>query len=157
MWQLSLPGYPYNVKKTGNRWMIFDSFRRKFVALTPEEWVRQHYLHYLIEIKHYPSSLIAVEQQLTVNGLTKRCDAVLYNHQLNPEAIFEFKAPHVAISQETFDQTAVYNSILKVNFLFVSNGMDHFFAEVMNSEKSYLIQKEIPDYSVLQEISRKNY
>lgn len=156
MWQLSLPSFQYNVKKTANRWMIFDSFRRKFVTLTPEEWVRQHYLHYLTEEKHYPSALMAVEQKILVNGLTKRCDAVLYDSEMNPVAIIEFKAPTVAIGQETFDQAAVYNTTLKIQFFLVSNGIDHFFAEVDPVKKTYHIGKEIPDYEILQEKIKKS-
>lgn len=136
--------------------MIFDSLRRKFVTLTPEEWVRQHYLHYLTEENLYPSALIAVEQKILVNGLTKRCDAVLYDSEMNPVAIFEFKAPTVAIGQETFDQAAVYNTTLKIQFFFVSNGIDHFFAEVDPANKTYHIEKTIPDYETLQKKIKKS-
>lgn len=156
MWQLALPTYPYNVKKTGNRWMIFDSLRRKFVTLTPEEWVRQHYLHYLINVKNYPSALIAVEQQIVVNGQSKRCDAVLYDTTMNPVAIFEFKAPHVPISQHTFDQAAVYNSSLQLKYFFVSNGIDHFFAEVDPIEKNYRITNSLPDYLMFSKMIGKS-
>lgn len=136
--------------------MIFDPLRRKFVTLTPEEWVRQHYLHYIIEVKQYPSALIAVEQQISVNGQLKRCDAVLYDNQMTAVAIFEFKAPHVAISQDTFDQAAVYNSHLQLQYFFVSNGIDHYFAEVNQADRSYRIEKNIPDYVQLTEQIKKS-
>ncbi len=146
MWQLSLPDYPYNVKKVGNRWMIFDSIRRRFVTLTPEEWVRQHFLQYIIREKHYPATMIAVEQQIEVNGQKKRCDAILYTKDMNPLAIFEFKAPHVTINQSTFDQAAVYNSTLNIHNIFLSNGINHYFYKVSPLQQSYHIQAEIPDF-----------
>jgi hypothetical protein len=149
MWQLSLPTFQYIVKKTGHRWMIFDSFRKKFVALTPEEWVRQHYLHYIINQLHFPASLIAVEQQIDVNGQSKRCDAILYNNHMQAIAIFEFKAPHIVISQETFDQAAVYNSSLKLKYYFISNGINHYFTEVFDENKHYRIEQGIPDFDYL--------
>lgn len=151
MWQLALPAYQFNVKKTGNRWMIFDSLRKKFVALTPEEWVRQHFLHFIINHRNFPASLIAVEQQIEVNGQSKRCDAILYNKQMQAIAIFEFKAPQVAIHQQTFDQAAVYNSRLKLKYFFISNGMEHYFAEIIDENKRYRIEREIPDFQQLQQ------
>lgn len=150
MWQLSLPTYQYNVKKAGHRWMIFDTFRKKFVVLTPEEWVRQHYLHYITDQLHFPASLIAVEQQIDVNGQSKRCDAILYNNQMNAMAIFEFKAPHIVINQDTFDQAAVYNSSLKLNYFFISNGINHYFTEVIDENKRYRIEQGIPDFNYLE-------
>jgi hypothetical protein len=149
MWQLSLPSYPYNVKKNGTRWLIFDSLRRRFVALTPEEWVRQHFLHYIIHEKNYPASLIAVEQQIVVNGQHKRCDAILYNKEMEAIAIFEFKAPYVPITQSTFDQAAVYNTKLNIHNIFLSNGMNHYFYKVSPLQKTYHIQTEIPDFHQL--------
>lgn len=149
MWQLSLPSYPFNVKKNNGQWNIFDIFRKKFVRLSPEEWVRQHFLHYLINEKGYPASLIAVEQQIDVNGLKKRCDAVLYNYRMEPQAILEFKAPQVKISSATFDQAAVYNSVLKIEYYFLSNGSEHYFVKLSSSTKSYNISTEIPTYEAL--------
>jgi hypothetical protein len=149
MWQLNLPSYQYNVKKTDNRWMIFDSLRKKFVTLTPEEWVRQHFLNYLINSKRYPAALIAVEQQIELNGLRKRCDAVLYNRDRKAVAIFEFKAPQITIGQDTFDQVAVYNSKLQLNLIFISNGVQHYFARLSDNRTTYLIQEAIPDYEEL--------
>mgnify|MGYP004703918043 CR=1 FL=1 len=149
MWQLTLPSYSYNVKKTAGRWMILDILRKKYVALTPEEWVRQHFLHYIINEKMYPATLIAVEQQIEVNGQRKRCDAVLYNSTMQPVAIFEFKAPYISIGQETFDQVSVYNTTLQLPFIIISNGVTHFFAKVSSSRKGYEIEVGIPDYHQL--------
>ncbi len=147
MWQLNLPSYQYNVKKTGENWLIFDFLRKKFVRLTPEEWVRQHFLHYIVEEKHYPGSLIAVEQQLIVNGQSKRCDAVLYNSNIRALAVFEFKAPTVALNQSTLDQVSVYNTALQIEHIFISNGINHHYLQLSSDRKNYIILNKIPSYS----------
>ena len=106
MWQLNLPEYQFRLKQTEKGYFILDNFRKRFVKLTPEEWVRQNFLRYLTEIKQFPSALIAVEKQLTMNGMKKRCDAILYDIQANPVMIIEFKAPNITINQQVFDQAA---------------------------------------------------
>ena len=147
MLQLNLPSYQYKVKKAGENWLIFDYLRKKYVRLTPEEWVRQHFLHYLIEELNYPATLIAVEQQITVNGQSKRCDAVLYNLQLQAVAVFEFKAPHIPINRETLDQVSVYNTALQIEHIFISNGVYHQFLHLTPDRKGYHLEEKIPSYS----------
>lgn len=147
MWQLNLPSYQYNVKKSGENWLIFDFLRKKFVRLTPEEWVRQHFLHFLIEEMHYPGSMIAVEQQILINGQSKRCDAVLYNLNMQAVAIFEFKAPHVSVNQNTLDQVSVYNTALRIDHIFISNGINHQYLQLSPDRKNYIILEKIPTYS----------
>lgn len=149
MWQLNLPVYNFRVKKQDNKSLIFDNQRKKYVALTPEEWVRQHFLRYIIEEKGYPAALLAVEKQLNVNGLKRRCDAILYNYDAEPIAIIEFKAPNIPISQETFDQAAVYNSRLRVSYFIISNGLTHYCCKVDFVNSKYSFFQEIPDFGYL--------
>ena len=149
MLQLNLPEYNFRIKKVDEKFQIFDSQRRRFVSLTPEEWVRQHFIRFLIELKGYPSALLAVEKQLNLNGMKKRCDAVLYDREANPVMIIEFKAPTVAINQETFDQVAVYNSKLKVGLFIISNGLEHYCCKVNQKTAKYEFFPEIPDFNSL--------
>ena len=146
MFQLNLPSYQFRIKKKEDYYTIFDAVRRKYVKLTPEEWVRQHFLVYLIENKAYPEYLMAVEQQLNLNGMKKRCDAVFYDLQAKPQVIIELKAPNIPITQAVFDQVAVYNSKLKVDYFMVSNGLEHFCCRVNTQTFSYEFFEGIPDY-----------
>ena len=146
MQQLNLPSYSFRLKSSENKTLIFDIVRKKYVVLTPEEWVRQHIVHYLINEKKYPITLIAVEKQLKINALTKRTDIVVYNRKGLPEIIIECKAPSVSISQETFDQIARYNLKLEANFLMVSNGLDHYYCQTDLKNKTYLFLRDIPEY-----------
>lgn len=147
MSQLNLPEYKYRIKKQNDKVLIFDSQRKRYVTLTPEEWVRQHFIHFLIEHKGYPAALLAIEKQLNVNGMKKRCDAILYDLHRKPQIVIEFKAPHVPISQQTFDQVAVYNAKLKVDFFIISNGIEHFCCKVDAENVRYNFLQEIPDYN----------
>lgn len=117
------------------------------MVLTPEEWVRQHIVHYLIEEKKYPYSLIAVEKKLTINNLTKRTDVLVFNTQGLPEIIVECKAPSVKITQDSFDQIARYNLKLKANYLIVTNGLTHYFCKMDLENECYIFLENIPDYS----------
>ena len=149
MWQLNLPEYNFRIKKQNDKHLIFDSQRRRFVSLTPEEWVRQHFIRFLIELKGYPAALLAVEKQLNMNGMKKRCDAILYNREAKPVMIIEFKAPNVPINQQTFDQVAVYNAKLKVDLFIISNGIEHFCCKVIAETARYEFFSEIPDFNSL--------
>jgi hypothetical protein len=144
MQALNLPSYPFKLKSNENKTLIFDNFRKKYVVLTPEEWVRQHFATFLVEEKKYPVSLIALEKQLSINGLKKRTDIVVYNKKGLPEIIVECKAPHVTINQGTFDQIARYNLQLDANYLIVTNGISHYFCEVDCKNASYVFLKDIP-------------
>lgn len=150
MWQLNLPEYKFNTKKSGDKILIFDPQRKKYVKLTPEEWVRQHFIRFLIEEKNFPAGLIAIESQITLNGMKKRCDAIVYDRLMHPRIIIEFKSPFVAISQETFDQISVYNCKLHVGMFILSNGFQHFFCKINSTKSAYEVAQEIPDFNFLQ-------
>ena len=127
--------------------MLFDIVRKKYVSLTPEEWVRQHLIHYLIKEKKFPISLIAVEKQLTLNNLTKRTDILVFNSEGLPEIIVECKAPSVKITQHTFDQISRYNLKLNANYLMVSNGLEHFNCKMDLENETYIFLKTLPSYT----------
>ena len=146
MWQLNLPEYQFRLKQTEKGYFVLDNLRKRFVKLTPEEWVRQNFLRFLTDNKHFPSALIAVEKQLTMNGMKKRCDAILYDIQANPVMIIEFKAPNITINQQVFDQVAVYNAKLKVNYFLISNGLEHFCCKLNVENASYSFFEGIPEY-----------
>lgn len=122
--------YDFKITEVDSRQYIFDIVRKKNVVLTPEEWVRQHIVHYLINQYAFPKSLVSLEKKLTLNELTKRTDIVLYNHSGSPLLIVECKAPEVKITQSTFDQIARYNLTLKVPYLWVTNGKTNMLAKV---------------------------
>ena len=149
MWQLNLPAYNFRIIKKNEKPFIFDDLRKKFVALTPEEWVRQHFIRFLINVKHYPASLIAIEKHLVINGLKKRCDAVVYSRNAEPLMIIEFKATTVSIAQQTFDQAAVYNSKLKVDYFIISNGLKHYCCRLDKNVLQYNFLDDIPDFDSL--------
>jgi type I site-specific restriction endonuclease len=149
MFQLNLPEYNFRIKKQDEKVLIFDSQRKRYVSLTPEEWVRQHFIRFLIEVKGFPAAYLAVEKQLSLNGMRKRCDAVLYNDHAIPILIIELKAPTVPITQTTFDQVAVYNAKLKVDYFMISNGIEHYCCKVDTVNSRYEFFAEIPDYSNL--------
>ena len=149
MLQLNLPAYSFNIKKEKGKSFIFDSIRKRFVSLTPEEWVRQNFVAFLAEEKKYPRALIANEMTISYNGLKKRCDTLVYNRKGEIILIVEYKAPNVAITQEVFDQVAVYNMKLKVNFMIISNGLDHFCCRIDYENMRYDYLKEIPCFDEL--------
>lgn len=149
MQNLNFPEYAFKIRTSEKLPQIFDEIRRKWVALTPEEWVRQHTVSYLIEAKRYPKQLIAVEMAITVNGCSKRCDIVVFNRNALPIMIIECKAASVALSQKTFDQAAVYNVKLSVDYLLITNGIQHYCCKVDTIAKKYDFLKEIPEYSQL--------
>jgi hypothetical protein len=146
MQPLNLPTYPFKIKSSENKYFIFDIVRKKYVMLTPEEWVRQHFIHYLISAKNYPISLIAVEKKVTVNKLTKRTDILVFNNQGNPHIIVECKAPSIKISQTSFDQIARYNLKLEANYLIVTNGLTHFYSFMDLKNETYVFMETIPEY-----------
>ena len=149
MFSLNLPDFQVKIAVTDGKKMIFDPLRRKYVALTPEEWVRQHFVHFLIQHKGYPSGLLANEVQLTLNGTRKRCDTVLYDRTRTPRMIIEYKAPTVPITRQVFDQITRYNIALKVDYLIVSNGLEHYCCKVDYGRFCCNFLKEIPDYTIL--------
>ncbi|MFV0536239.1 MAG: type I restriction enzyme HsdR N-terminal domain-containing protein [Dysgonomonas sp.] len=149
MLKLNLPPFAINIKKTGGKLTAFDRLRRKFVALTPEEWVRQHFINFLIEHKGYPESLIANEIQIELNRQKRRCDSVIYNRQLSPLVIVEYKAPEVNIEQEVFNQIVRYNIVLRVQYLIVSNGLSHYCCKIDYDNQTFEYLQDIPAYNEL--------
>lgn len=124
---INLPNFAIKVKREGGRTQIYDFLRRRFVTLTPEEWVRQHFTHYLVEHLGYPAGLMANEVKVSVGGVARRCDTVVYAKAGGvPLMIIEYKAPEVAITQQVFQQIAAYNSVLRAPYLVVSNGVRHY-------------------------------
>ncbi|MFC2101194.1 type I restriction enzyme HsdR N-terminal domain-containing protein, partial [Bacteroidota bacterium] len=128
---------------------VFDIVRKKYVSLTSEEWVRQHIINYLIENKHVPASLLSVEKKLMYNRMTRRTDVVVYDRNANPKMIVECKAPQISIDQDVFDQIVRYNMILKVNYLMVTNGLQHFCCKMQYEKMNYQFIESIPEYTEL--------
>lgn len=149
MMALNLPPFDAKVAVKDGKRVIFDVIRRKYVALTPEEWVRQHFVHFLTEHKGYPQALLANEVQVQLNGTRKRCDTVLYRRDLTARMIVEYKAPEVVITQKVFDQITRYNMVLHVDYLIVSNGLQHYCCRMDYESNSYSFLKEIPEYNSL--------
>lgn len=149
MIKLNLPTFDIKLRGTKERPMIFDILRKKFIALTPEEWVRQHFIHFLVEHKGYPAGLLANEIQLKVGDKQLRADSVLYSRELKPRMIIEYKAPHIPITQKVFDQITIYNMLLHVDYLIVSNGMQHYICRMDYDGKKYLFLEDIPLYEDL--------
>ncbi len=147
MYQLNLPTYDLRLRRTGNRDMIFDVLRRKYVALTPEEWVRQHFVHFLIEHKGYPTALLANEIELRIGEKHLRADTLLYNKELRPHMLIEYKSPTIALTQKVFDQISAYNLLLHADYLIVSNGMQHICCRMDYEQNTYHFLEEIPAYS----------
>lgn len=146
---LNLPVYPLRLKdEDGQRW-VFDEVRKKFLVLTPEEWVRQHLVHFLIQEKQFPKSLIQLEGGLKYNGLLKRNDILAYNQQGEKLFLAECKAPSVKITQEVFDQIARYNFVHRVKWLLVSNGLEHYCCKLDWETESYRFLPELPLFGQL--------
>jgi len=148
---LNLPSYDFIFRITGGKQYIFDEVRKKYVINTPEEWVRQNFIRYLVLEKGYPKTLISIEHKISLNRLLKRCDAVVFSKNGKPLMIIEFKAPDVPVSQDVFDQIVRYNLVLKVNFLLITNGMKHFCCKINFQKKDYIYLSGIPGYNDLTE------
>ncbi len=147
MIRLNLPEYSFRIKSKENKLYIFDANRKKQVLLTDEEWVRQHFIEYLVNEKKYPRSLIAVEKQCKVEGLVKRTDVMVFNKKGEVEIVIECKAPTVRIDQDTFDQIARYNLKLKAKYLVVTNGMEHFYCRIDEQKEEYCFLSDLPSYA----------
>jgi len=146
---LNLPTYNFRTKSENGKKLIFDRCRKKWVKLTPEEWVRQNILQYLIVEKKYPEALLAVEMSLRINRKNFRSDIVLFGKDGNPELIVECKAPHININQKTFDQIARYNMQMKTKYLMVTNGLNHYCCEIDDKTGKVQYLKVIPCYDEL--------
>ncbi len=144
MQKLNFPTYTFKYKNKENKPYIFDVIRKKYFLLTPEEWVRQHIVRFLLE-KGYSKNLISVEKQLIINGLKRRFDIVVFNKEMNPYILIECKAPDVQLTQKTFDQANRYNWLLKAPYLIMTNGMKHYICEIDFEKNNYKFLNEIPD------------
>ena len=146
---INLPPYNISIRQENGEKQIFDILRRKHVSLTPEEWVRQHFVHYLIEHKGYPMALMQNEVQLRCGQKRLRCDSILYRSDGSARMILEYKAPSVAITQKVIEQIAAYNILLHVDYLIVSNGNNHYCFKTDYEQKRFVLLDEIPDYKQL--------
>ena len=147
---LNLPTYFFCIKEEKGKKYIFDEIRRRFVSLSPEEWVRQHIIRFLTEDKQYPKQLLSIEKGFTRNQLAKRYDLLVYSRAGLPAMIVECKAPLVEISQKVFDQATRYNEKYKAPYLLVTNGRKHFCCRVDLSRKTYEFLSDIPTYEALE-------
>lgn len=146
MQELNFPLYKFRLKNSENKLYIFDIIRKKFILLQPEEWVRQNVVRFLIEEKNYPKSLINVEKRLTINGLTKRYDVVVFYPNGQIFLIVECKSPQVEITQAVFDQIARYNLSLKADNMMITNGLRHYFCRLDYENKSYVFLEDLPKF-----------
>ena len=144
--KLNLPKIDVKTKLVDGNIQVFDVVRRKYFKLTAEEWVRQHFIHYLNRDKNYPFGLMGVEKMIKYNGLRTRADIVLYNNEGMPNMIVECKAPNLKITQDTFDQVARYNFKLQVKYFVVTNGLKHFCCEMNYIENQIAFLKGIPSF-----------
>ncbi|MFE3871606.1 type I restriction enzyme HsdR N-terminal domain-containing protein [Flavobacterium sp. ZS1P70] len=147
MQKLNFQLYNFRFKNSENKVSIFDEIRKKFIILTPEEWVRQHVVQYLLDEKKYPKSLINVEKVLKVNGLRKRYDVVVFNPDGSIFILIECKAPEIKIAQATFDQIARYNMTMQSQFLMVTNGLNHYFCQMDYENEKYTFLENLPNYN----------
>jgi hypothetical protein len=149
MQKLKLPEYGFRMREKNKQILIFDEFRHRWVVLTPEEWVRQHYLKFLVTEKRFPKQLLAVEKKVMVNGLPQRFDLMVCDRKGNPLLVAEFKSPSVEITQPVFDQAGRYNGILRAPYLLVSNGLHQYFCRIDFKTHRTEYLPEIPDYEHL--------
>ncbi len=146
MLKLHFPEYTFRFKSNENKPLIFDEIRKKFLVLTPEEWVRQHVIQFLISEKNYPISHINVEKLIKLNNTSKRYDIVVFNADGSIHLIVECKAPQVKISQDTFDQIARYNLVLNATYLMVTNGLEHYYCKMDFENERYVFLENLPAY-----------
>lgn len=146
MSRLNLPSFDTKIVEKDGKPFVLDVIRRQYVALTPEEWVRQHFVHFLINDRGFPKSLMSNEVRLKFNGMSRRCDTVVYDRTLRPRVIVEYKAPTVNITRQVFDQICRYNMVLRVDYLIVSNGLVHYCCKMDYETCGYTFLSEIPHY-----------
>ncbi len=155
MTELNLPPFEASLKEEEGKSYVLDPLRGRYVRLTPEEWVRQHFVHYLINYQAYPKNLIANEQALRVGELKRRSDTIVYNRNLEALMLLEYKAPSVALGQKVIEQALQYNFALRVPCLVVSNGLEHFAYKINYQSLTYEALNTIPSYDELVNMSNK--
>jgi hypothetical protein len=146
MVKLNLPEYEYNVKNAEGKVWIFDIIRKRYIILTPEEWVRQHFVNYLTKDLMYPKSLIKIETGLIYNKLNKRSDIIIYNREGSPWMVIECKAHDQKLSTQTLEQVTMYNASMRAKYVAVTNGMMHFCCEINWEERKTNLLKAFPEY-----------
>jgi len=146
MQKLNFPSYSFRFKNSENKVSIFDDIRKKFIILTPEEWVRQHTVQYLLQDKNYPKSYLNVEKLISINDIHKRYDIVVFKPNGDLFLLIECKAPEVRISQATFDQIALYNLKLNAQYLMVTNGVNHYFCQMDFEKEQYVFLEKLPNF-----------
>lgn len=147
---LNLPAFEVRLAQKNGKKMIYDFLRRRYITLTPEEWVRQHFTHFLVEHKHYPAVLIANEVGMDIGGVNRRCDTVLFHREGGrPRLIIEYKAPSIPITQEVFNQICAYNSVLRADYLIVSNGISHYCCHIDYQQNTVQFLPDIPAFEEL--------
>jgi hypothetical protein len=146
MFALNLPEFDVNLKKSEGKVWIFDGIRKKYILLTPEEWVRQHLINYFINHLHYPKTLIQVERGLQYNRLQKRSDIVVFDRSGKPWMIIECKSPEVQLDQKSIEQVAVYNTDVQAKYVSVSNGLRHICYEAAADVKNVVLMDDFPEY-----------
>ncbi len=144
MVQLNLPSFPVKLKNANGKVWIFDGIRKKYVVLTPEEWVRQHFIAYLVDVLQYPKALLKVEAGVKYNQLAKRTDIIVFNREGKPWMVIECKAPEITLTEATANQVSVYNATLRASYVVVTNGLRHFCFALQNGIKS------VPDFPVFE-------
>jgi hypothetical protein len=149
MKSMNVPSYDVKLRGTREKPEIFDFLRKRYVTLTPEEWVRQHFTHWLVEHKGYPQTLLGNEIELRVGEKRLRCDSILYGKAMQPRMIIEYKAPSIAITQKVFQQISTYNLLLHVDYLVVSNGLQHYCCRMDYERGQYEFLQEVPEYASL--------
>jgi predicted transcriptional regulator len=147
MEKLNFPVFDFSLKSKENKTYILDPIRKKWLVLTPEEWVRQHCIQFLLKIKNVPLGFIQVEKVLNVNHTKKRYDLVVFKPDHSISVLIECKAPSVLLTQKTFDQIAQYNYVLKSDYLMLTNGLIHFFCKMDFKKSQYLFLSDLPEYN----------
>ena len=148
MQKLNFPSYNFRFKNSENKVSIFDTIRKKFILLTPEEWVRQNTIQFLLQEKNYPKSYLNIEKLIKINDITKRYDIVVFQPDGTIFLLIECKAPEVKITQETFDQIARYNLTLKAQYLMVTNGLNHYFCQMDFVNETYIFLNDLPNNQI---------
>lgn len=149
MQSLNLPAYPFKIKSDEGKNYIFDEIRKKYVFLTLEEWVRQHFIVFMTEYKGFPRSLIGVEVPVSINNLKKRCDIVFYNSSGKSLILVECKAPEIVLNKNVFDQIGIYDMVISAGYFIVTNGLAHYCFKATSDKSKFEFLKEIPSYHEL--------
>lgn len=150
MESLNLPEIYLNTREVDGKLTIFDTLRKKYIVLTPEEWVRQHFVHYLIKYKAFPKSLIKLEGGLHYNSMSRRSDILVYDRNGAPFLLVECKSSKVQVSEKTFSQAAQYNQSLKAPYLVVTNGLIHYCCKIFHDLKSYEFMEDVPAFPAIE-------